>query len=163
VYRSADPIDALVGGGVINGERVDGALVEYVRRPEIARRLQPKPEAGVDGRALRAERAALRERLLEADDMYGSLQWDRARHDRQTKKITERLDEIAAMLEPRQSASVLHSLVNAPDPATYWETLNLEGKRRTVEQLMTVTVHTMGRGFHGRSFNRETVTILFKG
>lgn len=162
VHRNAEPIDALIGGGVINDEKTVGAVVLRLQQPDVEELLRPDPVPGVDVEALKAERAVLRNRLLEADDMWGSGQWDRARHERQTKRIQSRLDEIGDLLQPRAVPEPLELLVRSSDKARAWKRLPLDAKRQVIDQLMVVTVMPIGRGWHSRIFDPASVAIDFK-
>jgi hypothetical protein len=160
VHRNADPIDALIAGGEINGEHTDGVVVEWFRKHGLnALPAEKKPR--VDRKGLHAERNLLRARLEEADDMWAAGELDRARHARQTAKIRQRIDEISELLTPRSAAPALRDLAAAPDPAVVWAAMALADQRRIVSAVLTVTVKPIGRGYHSRVFDPRTVDIQF--
>lgn len=163
VHRNAEPIDALVAGGEINGEPFDGMVVRRLQRKDAAKLLRPpRHSPKTDTAALRAERDLIRtEKLPELDDMWASNQLDRFRHDRLLKRFEDRLVEINNALTPASTDPALRKLLEAADPAKAWPSLTLEEQRRIVNAIMTVTVLPLGRGFHSRIFDPATVKIEF--
>jgi len=164
VHRNAEPIDALVAGGIINGEPTEGAVIRWLRRKDAGDVLRSPTRTQTNLPALRAERDLIRsEKLPELDDMWAAGQLDRFRHDRLLRKFEDRLAEINDTLTPATVDPALRKLLTAADPAVAWPQLDLEAQRRVVDRLMTVTVLPMGRGYHSRIFDPATVEIIFTG
>jgi site-specific DNA recombinase len=69
-----------------------------------------------------------------------------------------RLGEIARGLEEAARGNVLAPLVAAGNVAPVWEDMDLARKRAVIKTLMTITLHSPGRGAR-RAFDPDTVEI----
>jgi site-specific DNA recombinase len=133
VVRSAAQLDAYVS--LVTKERL--------RRPDTRNLLRPAARR-VDLAALSAEETNLRTRL---DELADNLDLDERTVARRSKKMRERLDEIAQQKTAAGQGSVLGGIVDAPDPGAAWEALDdLDRKRAVIRVLMTITVNTTKKG-----------------
>jgi hypothetical protein len=96
--------------------------------------------------ALREEAAAIRRNLEEmaADRALGLI--TRPQLLTATERANIRLDEIGTELEHAARENVLAPLVAAKNAAQVWEGLDLSRKRAVIKTLMSVTLHSPGRG-----------------
>jgi hypothetical protein len=78
-----------------------------------------------------------------------------------TEAGTARLDEIGAELDSAARENVLAPLVAAENAATLWTTLDISRKRTVIRTLMSVTLHSPGRGAR-RPFDPATVEVTWK-
>jgi site-specific DNA recombinase len=78
-----------------------------------------------------------------------------------TQRANIRLDEIGTELEHAARENVLAPLVAAENAAEVWETLDISRKRAVVKTLMTITLHSPGRGAR-LPFNPATVTVSWR-
>ena len=150
VARQAQPVE----------DYVELVLIERLRQPDAAgafvRRRDPSPDMD----AVRLEATTLRSRLDDhaIDFADGTLTASRL------KAITARLRERIAALEAQMADAgrldVLRPLVEAKDVETAWNSLPMPRRRAVIDLLMTVTIHSPGRGV--RSFRPETVGIDWK-
>src|SRR5260370_13363716 len=118
-------------------------------------------ETGGDVVALREEAAAIRRELEEiaADRALGLI--TRPQLLAATERAGGRLDEIGDELEHAARENVLAPLVAAENAAELWETLDLSRKRAVITTLMTITLHSPGRGAR-RPFNPATVEVTWR-
>ncbi|MFG1780927.1 recombinase family protein [Rhodococcus oryzae] len=139
---------------------------QYIEAVAVARLCQPdalevfSPQMHTDIQPLIAEAEVLRRRrdtvLLElADGVITSSQL-RVVLDR----IGEQLGGLEAQIAEAGSADLLAPLVNSGDVAAAWEVLEVPRKRAVIDLLMTVRLHTIGRGV--RTFRPESVGIEWK-
>ena len=78
-----------------------------------------------------------------------------------TGRASLRLDEIGAELEHAARENVLAPLVAAENAAAVWADLDLSRKRAVIKTLMSVTLHSPGRGAR-RPFDPATVKVAWK-
>ena len=78
-----------------------------------------------------------------------------------TGRANLRLDEIGAELEHAARENVLAPLVAAENAAAVWAELDISRQRAVIKTLMSVTLHSPGRGAR-RSFDPATVTITWR-
>lgn len=161
-------------GAALNGEAQPGMHVKrraadvdtYVREIIIQRMSRDDAAAlvpaldGVDVSALREEAAAIRRNLEEmaADRAAGLI--DRAEQLAGSARGKKRLAEIATAIDAATSEDVLAPLVRAENVEAAWEALDLAGRRAIIDALMTITLHSPGRGI--KVFRPETVVIEWK-
>jgi DNA invertase Pin-like site-specific DNA recombinase len=147
--------------------RQAGVVEEFVERTVMARLSQPDavdlvavPEGGPDVAALREEAAAIRANLEEmaGDRALGLV--TRAQLIAATGQGSARLAEIADELAEAARESVLAPLVAGGDVAGVWAGLDLSRKRAVIKTLMTITLHSPGRGAR-RAFDPATVEITW--
>lgn len=72
----------------------------------------------------------------------------------------DRIAAIEAQIADAGRVDVLGPLVAAEDVAVAWKALSLDRRRAVVDVLMTVRLHSIGRGV--RTFRPETVDIVWK-
>lgn len=156
--RAAEPIDALVGGGEIDGKWRRGLVVERLDRADAVDLLSP--QTGPDLARLREKDRAIRERM---DNLAEALEQGvltlpavRRSSDRLKKELADIEGEIAAL----SATDVLAPLVNAPDVEKMWQSYDLARRRAVVDVLMTVTLLAPGLG--RRPFDPHTVKVEWR-
>ena len=119
------------------------------------------PEGGPDVAALREEAAAIRRNLEEmaADRALGLI--TRPQLLAATGRANLRLEEIGAELEHAARENVLAPLVAAENAAEVWEGLDLSRKRAVIKTLMSITLHSPGRGAR-LAFDPATVEVTWR-
>ncbi len=149
VARQAAPVE----------EFIEKIVIGRLSRPDAAD-LVAVPETGPDVVALREEAAAIRRNLEEmaADRALGLI--TRPQLLAATGRANLRLEEIGAELEHAARENVLAPLVAAENAAEVWEMLDLSRKRAVIKTLMTITLHSPGRGAR-RPFDPATVTVTW--
>ncbi len=105
----------------------------------------------------RAIRVNLEE--MAADRALGKI--TRAQMLKATEAGTTRLEAIGAELDGAARENVLAPLVAAENAAAVWEGLDISRKRMVIKTLMTVTLHSPGRGAP-RPFDPATVQVAWK-
>lgn len=158
VARLAQPVDAWLTGGTIDGENVQGIIVERLSRPDAIDLLR-KPKAGPDVDALRTEGQTLRARLddLAADAVLGVI--TRPQLHAATRRANARLVELDAALADAGRGDVLADLVTADDVRGTWQGLDLSRQRAVVRALTeAIVLHPVGRG--SRRFNPDTIEVI---
>jgi site-specific DNA recombinase len=150
VARQAEPVE----------EFIDKLVIARLSRADAAG-LVAVEETGVDVAALREEAAAIRRNLedLAGDCALGRI--SRAQMLSATGKGNARLDEIGAELDHAARENVLAPLVAAENAAKVWEDLDLSRKRAVIKTLMSITLHSPGRGAR-RPFDPATVEIAWR-
>jgi hypothetical protein len=118
-------------------------------------------ETGVDVGALREEAAAIRRNLEEmaADRALGLI--TRPQMLAATERASVRLDEIGDELDHAARENVLAPLIAAENAAGVWERLDISRKRAVIKTLMSVTLHSPGRGPR-RPFDPATITVTWR-
>jgi hypothetical protein len=71
------------------------------------------------------------------------------------------LDEIGTELEHAARENVLAPLVAAENAAEVWEGLDLSRKRAVIKTLMSITLHSPGRGAR-LAFDPATVEVTWR-
>ncbi len=150
VARQAAPVEDFIT------KLVTGRL----SRPDSAD-LVAVTEDGPDVGALREEAAAIRRNLDEmaADRALGLM--TRAQMLTATERGNARLGEIGAELEGAAREKVLAPLAAAEDAAAIWEGLDLSRKRAVIKTLMTITLHSPGRGAR-TGFDPATIQVTWR-
>jgi site-specific DNA recombinase len=150
VARQAVPVE----------EFIEKLVVARLSRADAAG-LVAVEETGVDVAVLREEAAAIRCNL---EDMAGDCalgRISRAQMLKATGAGNARLEEIGAELDHAARENVLAPLVAAENAARVWEDLDLSRKRAVIKTLMTITLHSPGRGAR-RPFDPGTVTVTWR-
>jgi site-specific DNA recombinase len=149
VARQAVPVEKFI----------EKLVVGRLSRPDAADLIAVE-EGGPDVGALREEAAAIRRNLeeLAADRAVGRI--TRAQMLAATDRGNARLADISGDLDHAARENVLAPLVAAEDAAAVWEELDLSRKRAVIKTLMTITLHSPGRGAR-RSFDPDTVEITW--
>jgi site-specific DNA recombinase len=150
VARQAEPVE----------EFIEKLVVARLSRSDAAD-LVSAEEAGVDVAALREEAAAIRANLeeLAGDCALGRI--SRAQMLKATEKGNARLEEIGTELDHASRENVLAPLVAAENAAAMWDGLDISRKRAVIKTLMSVTLHSPGRGARG-PFDPATVEVAWK-
>ena len=78
-----------------------------------------------------------------------------------TGRANIRLDEIGGELEHAARENVLAPLVAAENAAAVWGTLDLSRQRAVIKTLMSITLHSPGRGAR-RPFDPATVKVTWR-
>jgi len=149
VARQAIPVEQFI----------EKTVIARLSRPDAAD-LVAAPDAGVDVARLRAEAVSIRANLdeLAADRALGLV--SRAQMLAATGRGNARLDQIANELAGVARESVLAPLVAADNAANAWEGLDLARKRAIIKTLMSITLHSPGKGTR-RGFDPATVHITW--
>jgi hypothetical protein len=149
VARQAEPVE----------EFIEKLVIERLSRADAAD-LVAVQEGGPDVVALREE-AAIRRNLEEmaADRALGLI--TRPQLLAATGRANIRLDEIGTELDHAARENVLAPLVAAQNAAAVWADLDLSRQRAVIKTLMTVTLHSPGRGAR-RPFDPATVTVTWR-
>jgi site-specific DNA recombinase len=150
VARQAVPVEEFIGKVVV------GRLA----RPDAAD-LVTVEDSGIDVAALREEAAAIRKNLEEmaGDCALGRI--SRAQMLKATAAGNARLAEVGTELDDAARENVLAPLVAAENAATMWTDLDISRKRAAIKTLMTVTLHSPGRGPR-RPFDPATVKVTWR-
>ncbi len=150
VARQAEPVE----------DFITRLVVGRLSRPDAAD-LVAVSESGPDVVALREEAAAIRRNLEEmaADRALGLI--SRPQMLAATERANIRLDEIGAELDHAARENVLAPLVAAENAAELWETLDISRKRAVIKTLMSITLHSPGRGAR-RPFDPATVEVTWR-
>ncbi|MDG4834001.1 recombinase family protein [Solwaraspora sp. WMMD1047] len=143
-----------------NQAHVDAAVVAHVlyalTHPRAFELLaEPTPE--VDAEGLRAQRAAIGQRLTRIldDELRGLETREYARQAR--RQCAAMIAEIDEQLNVNAGSDPLARFVNAPDPVKAWRDAPLADKRVVIDRLMTVTILPSGR--KGRGFDPAALRI----
>jgi site-specific DNA recombinase len=145
--------------------RISAPIDAFIRKLVIARMsrddaagLIAVPDNGIDVTALREESAAIRRNLDEmaADRALGLI--DRAQLIAATGRASHRLTQISDQLTQAGRENVLTELVTATSVTTTWDQMDLSRQRAVINTLMTITVHSPGKGTR-RDFDPATITI----
>jgi site-specific DNA recombinase len=155
--RAAAPLDALIGGGVVNGEDVTGVIPARLARPDAAQLLVPRVDADVP--ALSAEANGLRARITEARLMWESGDLTAAEFRSSASRMREKLATIEAKLTAAAGSDPLADLAGRPDAIERWKRLDLGRKRAILDRLATVTVLPSRRG---RRFDVTSIRVQWK-
>jgi DNA invertase Pin-like site-specific DNA recombinase len=149
VARQAGPVE----------EFIDKLVVARLSRPDAAD-LVTTEESGIDVPALREEAAAIRANLEEmaSDRALGKI--TRAQMLKATEAGTARLEAIGAELEGAARENVLAPLIAAENAAAVWADLDISRKRAVLKTLMSVTLHSPGKGAR-RTFDPATVQVAW--
>lgn len=160
ISRKAEPVDALIAGGEIDGVTVRGVVVERLSRPDALDLLSEDTNApAVRDAEVRA--AAIRERL---DDLAtgleeGILTLSAVR--KSSERLRAELAKVEAELHNAVHADVLRPLVTAKDVEAIWKRYDLAQRRAVIDALMTVTILKPEQARN--SFDPETVRIDWRG
>jgi DNA invertase Pin-like site-specific DNA recombinase len=132
-----------------------GHLVKERLKREDAVKLLAAPHQGPGVAELRAERATLtaRRKQLAVDNMDGLI--ERSDYLAGVARHKTRVAELNAAIEEAGRADVLAPLVLADDVDAAWDALTTERQRVVIDVLMTITLHSPGRGV--REFDPATV------
>jgi DNA invertase Pin-like site-specific DNA recombinase len=152
-----------VGHVARRGDHVDEWIGELVvarmRRPDAADLLTP-PKNGPDLPALHRERATRRLRLIQTAKDHDDDLITRAQFLDSTARHRARIAEIEAAITEAGRVDVLADLIGVDDVAATWEGYSAERKRPVVDTLMSITLHSPGKG--ARIFNPDTVEVTPK-
>jgi hypothetical protein len=149
VARQAGPVETFI----------EKLVVARLSRPDAAD-LVTAEDSGVDVAALREEATAIRVNLEEmaSDRALGKI--TRAQMLKATEAGTARLEAIGAELDGAARENVLAPLVAAENAAAMWAGLDISRKRAVIKTLMSVTLHSPGKGAR-RAFDPATVQVAW--
>lgn len=160
VTRKAEPVDALIAGGEIEGVPVRGLVVERLSRPDAIDLLSADADApDVKGAKVTAD--AIRQRL---DDLAtgleeGILTLQAVRSS--SSRLRSELAKVEAQIADGTHADVLGPLVTAGDVEAAWASYDLAQRRQVIDALMTITLLSPERGV--RAFDPDSVRVEWKG
>lgn len=159
ISRKAEPVDALIGGGDIEGVAVRGIVVERLSRPDAAS-LLAKTDQGPELEVAKAKADAIRDRL---DDLAvgleeGILTLTAVRSS--SARLKEELMDLEGQINSFSSADVIQPLIGASDVARVWSNYGLHQRRQVIDALMKITLQPPERGH--QPFDPETVHIEWK-
>jgi site-specific DNA recombinase len=148
VSRTAQPVE----------EYVTQVVIERLSRADAAELLadDDRPDAG----KLREQAVALRTRLDGAAAAYAAGAIELTQLTTITETIKARLTEVESQMIDTGRADVLGPLVGAEDVRAVWDALSVSRRRAVIDLLMTVVVHSPGRGT--RTFRPESVQIIWR-
>lgn len=160
ITRKAEPVDALIAGGEIEGVPVRGVVVERLSRPDAIDLLSADADAP-EVKAAKVSADAIRQRL---DDLATGLE-EGILTLQAVRASSERLRAELAKVEQRITdgthADVLGPLVTAADVEAAWASYDLAQRRQVIDALMTITLLSPERGV--RAFDPESVRVEWKG
>lgn len=159
VTRAGGPGHACRLAGPVD-DYITDLVVERLSRPDAADLLVDQGRPDVE--ALRTEARALRARLEEiarefADDDTMPVSMVRI----MTERVQAKLGAVEAQMVDAGRLSVLGPLAGVADVRAVWDGLDVDRRRAVVDALMTITLHSPGRG--ARTFDRATVQIIPRG
>lgn len=149
VVRRAEPVDTMIKSLVL------GRLLE----PD-ARSLFARPDSRVEVQALRNAAAELRQLLDGLALAFAEGEIDREQLRTGTTRLRTRLDAVNEELADEAVTPVVADLLRSEDVHAAWEALDLDRQRAVIATLMTVSLHSPGRG--ARNFDPATVEINWK-
>ncbi|WP_281689573.1 recombinase family protein [Pseudonocardia thermophila] len=150
VSRTAPPID----------EYVQECVVERLSRPDAAELLAEDDQPARDVPALRERAQALRARLDALAVEFADGELTAAQLRTATARVRENLAAVERELAEAGRTSALAPLVAAEDVAAVWKRLDVGRRRTVIDLLMTVTLHSPGKG--KRTFDPSTVQIEWR-
>lgn len=159
VARQSDPVEAWLAGGTIDGEHVQGLIIERLSRPDAADLLTDDTRPDVEG--LQSERLAVSSRL----DSLATEWADGALTDSQirtaTERLRQRLSEIDGQIQRAGREDALIDLVTVDDVRACWASLDISRQRAVVRSLFEgIVLYPPGRG--ARRFDLESVEITWR-
>jgi DNA invertase Pin-like site-specific DNA recombinase len=130
-----------------DGVKLDQLITERVvwrlSRPDAVDLMRPPVDA-VDADALREERRALEDRLVQLGKDFANA--PPAFTQSALAEINGRLDEIGRALEDPGKAAIFEGVIGAKDVRKAFLGLDLGRQRTIVDALMTITVNPVGKG-----------------
>ena len=144
--------------GVKLDDLITRAVVRRLSRDDAVELLRP-PVDPVDADALREERRALNDRLVQLGKDFATAppEITKAALD----DINGRLAEIKAALDDPGKAAIFEGVIGAKDVAKAFDKLDLGRKRTIVDALMTITVNPVGRGT-GPVFDPDAIDAPYR-
>lgn len=135
VCRLSSPVD----------DYITELVIERLSRPDAADLLIDHDRPDID--ALRSEAQVLRARLEEiacefADDPTMPAAMVRT----MTERVQAKLADVEAQMADAGRVSVLGGLAGAKDVRTVWDDLDIDRRRAVINTLMSITLHSPGRG-----------------
>jgi site-specific DNA recombinase len=146
---AAEPID----------DRVLDVIETRLSRADAAALLLA-PSTGPDTEALRVEAVALTARLDELAELFAAGTITGSQLATGTETLRRKLDAARAAMADTTRVDVLGDVVGADDVRAAIESLSLDRRRAIVDMMLTVTLHSPGRG--ARSFRLNTVEPTWK-
>lgn len=146
VVRRAEPVDDMIRSLVV------GRLLEPDARPLFAR-----PDSRAEVQALRKAAADLRHLLDGLASAFAEGEIDREQLRTGSTRLKARLDAANEQLANQAVTPVVADLLASKDVREAWDALDMNRQRAVISTLMTVALHSPGRG--ARTFDPATVQI----
>lgn len=137
---------------------VTAVVIERLSRPDAVDLLVDTNRPDVH--ELRREATALRAKLERHRIDYEDDTFTKAEYLNAKERTLGKIAKIEATLADAGRVDVLGPLVKAGDVRAVWESLPMGHRRMVIDTLMTIRLHSPGRGV--RTFRPETVEILWK-
>lgn len=109
---------------------------------------------------LREEEASLRARLDGLSEAFAEGEVDREQLRKGSERLRARLVTVTSTLASLAVTPAVADLVSSADVAQAWNELDLDRQRAVVDTLLTVVLHSPGRG--ARHFNPATGELTWK-
>ena len=119
-----------------------------------------QPDSHGEARALREEEAGLRTRLDGLSEAFAEGDIDREQLRAGSHRLQARLAQVVDKLSSLAVTPAVADLLAKQDVAAAWSALDLDRQRAVVNTLMTVVLHSPGRGV--RTFDPSTVEITWR-
>jgi site-specific DNA recombinase len=149
VVRRAEPVD----------DMVTSLVLRRLTEPD-ARELFSRPESHDRVRDMRKEAAELRVLLDGLASAFAEGDIDREQLRTGSARLKGRLNVLNEQLADAAITPVVADLLRSEDVEAAWRTLDLDRQREVIGTLMTVSLHSPGRG--ARSFDPATVEVTWK-
>ena len=138
---------------------VHETMIERLSRPDAAAALARSEKSDHAG-DLRTEERGLRARLDGLAEAFAAGDIDPQQMRAGSKRLRARLEVVAEALATLARKPALSGLLSAADVRAAWEGLDIDTQREIIGELLTVTLHSPGRG--ARTFAPDTVGIAWK-
>jgi hypothetical protein len=134
-------------------------MIERLSRPDVASTLAP-PTNSSQFADLHSEEQRVRRRMDGLAEAYAAGDIDAYQLRAGSRRLRGRLDVIEDELAAMGRRPTLGRLMAAEDVRAAWEELSMDGQRESVAALMTITLHSPGRG--ARKFDPRSVAVEWK-
>jgi site-specific DNA recombinase len=138
---------------------VNETIVAFLSRPDAAAALA-RPDKSDKAADLRTEERGLRARLDGLAEAFAAGDIDAQQLSAGSKRLRARLSVVGTELATLARTPVLSAILTATDVRATWEALDIDTAREIIGALLTVTLHSPGRG--ARHFDPDTVSIVWK-
>lgn len=158
VSRVAEPVDALISGGEIEGVRVRGVVVERLSRPDAIDLLSNGHDPDVELHKRKRDEIEGRLADLAVALEEGILTLAAVRQS--SERLRAELVAVEKAIASSTHADVLRPLVTARDVDKAWADYDLKQRRAVIDALMTITLLPTKRG--RQPFDPETVRVTWR-
>lgn len=149
VVRRAEPVEALIVSAVL------GRLGQPDAREFFAR-----PDSREEAQGLREEEGSLRARLDGLAEAFAEGDIDRVALRAGSQRLQVRLADVIGKLSSLTVTPVVADLLAGEDVEVTWAALDLDRQRAVIDTLVTVALHSPGRG--ARTFDPSTVQVVWR-